>query len=95
MHLSNEIVSQKSIFNAENQEIIWTSTKYSRGNIKLPSRKHFHHFAQTTSEKKKLGHILYSVNEADSQVSRPAKSLPQCNGLTFSKKFVKKKIQNW
>ena len=45
--------------------------------------------------KKEAGHILHSVNEADSQVSRAAKRLPQCNGSTFSKKFVKKGIQSW
>ena len=42
--------------------------------------------------KKETGHILHSVNEADNQVSRAAKSLPQ---WTFSKRFVEKLIQSW
>ena len=39
--------------------------------------------------------MLHSVNEADSQVSRAAKNLTRFNGSTFSKKFVKKRIQSW
>ena len=90
-----EIVSQKSI-NAENQERLFGQ---ARRTAEATSNRHPENIIFTIllrlQAKKEAGHILHSVNEADSQVSRAAKSLPQCNGSTFSKKFVKKRIQSW
>ncbi len=90
--LQYEIVSQKSI-NAENQERLFGQ---ARRTAEATSNRHPENIIFSIllrlQAKKEAGHMLYSINEVDSQVSRAAKNLTQFNGSTFSKKFVKKVV---
>lgn len=73
--LQYEIVSQKSI-NAENQERLFGQ---ARRTAEATSNRHPENIIFTIilrlQAKKEAGHMLHSVNEADSQVSRAAKNL--------------------
>ena len=45
--------------------------------------------------KHEVGHILHSVHEADSQVSRAAASLPQIGRTVMSKQFIRARKHSW
>ena len=83
-----EIVCQKSI-NAENQERLFGQARRA---AEATSNRHPENIIFTSllrlQAKKEVGHILHSVNEADSQVSRAAANLTSFKGSKFNKCFV-------
>ena len=85
--LQYEIVSKKSI-NAENQEGLFGQ---ARRTAESTSNRHPENIIFSIllrlQAKKEAGHMLHSINEADSQVSHAAKKLTQFSGSIFSKKF--------
>ena len=74
----------------KSREILRPSEKSSRSDIKQAFT-----VLLRLQAKNEVGHILHSVNEADSQVSRAAANIAAFKGSKFSKCFVEYRLHSW
>lgn len=90
-----EAICQKSI-NAENQERLFGQARKA---AEAASNRHKGNVVSTImlrlQAKKEVGHILQSVELANSQVSRAASNLPTAGNTEFNKNFLKKRTNSW
>ena len=93
--LQYELVSQKSV-NTENQERLFGQARKA---AEATSNRHPENVISTVllrlQAKREVGHTVHSVNEADSQVSKAAASLPEYSRTVVLKSFVRNKTHSW